>query len=79
MGVCNFNGEIVYFFKWKHQVAISYISSDHAANLYTEAIIKFHENYNWQIVDTATSQQQRGVAVRPVKPKQGFKNQRDYL
>lgn len=75
VGACNFNGEIVYFFKWKCQVAVSYISSEHAASLYPEAIIKFHEKYNWQIVDKATSQwQHRGNAVRPVNLTQGFKN-----
>ncbi|XP_060858119.1 uncharacterized protein LOC132935544 [Metopolophium dirhodum] len=80
VGACNFNGEIVYFFKWKRQVAVSYITSEHAANLYSEAIIKFHEKYNWKIVDTATSQQQHGGnAVRPVKPTKGFKNQLAYL
>jgi len=80
VGASNFNGEIVYFFKWKCQVTISYISSAHAANLYPETIIKFHEKYNWQIVDTATSQQQhRGNAVRPVKRTQTFKNQCAFL
>jgi len=80
VGASNFNGEIVYFFKWKRQVAVSYISSEHAAILYPEAIIKFHETYNWQIVDTATSQQQHGGnAVRPVKPTKGFKKQCAHL
>jgi len=80
VGVCNFNGEIVYFIKWKRQAVVSYISSEHAANLYTEAIIQFHEKYNWQIVDTAKPHLQHGGnAMRPVKPPKKFKNQRAYL
>jgi len=74
VGACNFSGEIVYFFKWKRQVAVSYITSKDAANLYSEALIKFHEKYNWQIVNTATSQQQHGGnAVRSVKPTQSLR------
>lgn len=46
VGACKFNGEIMYFIKWKHQVGISYISSEHASKLYSEALIKFHEKYN---------------------------------
>ncbi|XP_022174053.1 uncharacterized protein LOC111036359 [Myzus persicae] len=78
VGACNFNGEIVYFIKWKRQVAVSYISSAHAANLYSEAIIQFHEKYNWQIIDKP-HRQHGGNAMCPVEPAKRFKNQRAYL
>jgi len=77
VGACNFNGEIVYFIKWKRHTTISYISSEDAANLYTDAIIKFHEQYNWQVVDTYKSHLEHGGnAKRSKNPTKGFKKQR---
>ncbi|XP_026820040.1 uncharacterized protein LOC113558723 isoform X1 [Rhopalosiphum maidis] len=81
IGACNFNGEIVYFMKWKRQVEISYISSEHASKLYTEATIKFHEKYNniSQTVATDVSHLQKEGSVarrrvgRPKKASQGSK------
>ncbi|KAF0747986.1 Chromobox 1 [Aphis craccivora] len=81
IGACNFNGEIVYFMKWKREDEISYISSEHASNLYTEATIKFHEKYNniSQIVTTGVLPQQHDGSVacrrvgRPTNASKGLK------
>ncbi|XP_025203300.1 uncharacterized protein LOC112600319 [Melanaphis sacchari] len=81
IGACNFNGEIVYFIKWKHQDEISYISSEHASNLYPEVTIKFHEKYNniSQAVTTGRSLQQHDGRTahrrvgRPKNTSQGLK------
>jgi len=50
VGACKFNGEVLYFFKWKHHAALSYISSSDAGNLYSNAILKFHEKNSWPII-----------------------------
>lgn len=77
VGACNFNGEIVYFIKWKRQAAVSYISSEDAANLYTDAIIKFHEKHNWQIFhNTKPRLEHGGNTKRSRNLGKGLKNQR---